>query len=150
MAISTEESPARRPRRTTSIGQAIQEVTDRAQLLVREEIELAKAEVTDEDRQLVKGAVVGVAAGIFIVVALLFVLHGFAWLCVRPLSRPATTSSGASSSSPASCSCSARSLASSPRARSKGRPADADDGDRRGASSIQRDRAVRAPGADDP
>jgi uncharacterized membrane protein YqjE len=67
---------------TTSqnIAQAIQEVSDRATLLVREEIELAKAEVTEKVTKLIKGAVVGIAAGIFVVFALIYLLHGFAWL----------------------------------------------------------------------
>ena len=65
---------------TQSIAQAIQEVSERAQLLVREEIELAKTEVTEKVSKLIKGAVVGMAAGIFVVCGLLFVLHGLAWL----------------------------------------------------------------------
>jgi uncharacterized membrane protein YqjE len=63
-----------------NIAAAISEVSDRATLLVREEIELAKAEVTEKAAKLVKGAVVGVAAGIFFVLALVFALVGCAWL----------------------------------------------------------------------
>jgi hypothetical protein len=59
---------------------AINEVSDKAQLLVREEIELAKAEVTDKLTKLAKGAAVGLAAGIFVIIGLLFLLHGLAWL----------------------------------------------------------------------
>jgi uncharacterized membrane protein YqjE len=47
---------------------------------VREEIELAKAEVTEKAMKLVRGAVVGAAAGIFFVMALVFLLVGCAWL----------------------------------------------------------------------
>jgi uncharacterized membrane protein YqjE len=65
---------------TQNIAQAIQEVSDRASLLVREEIELAKAEVTERVTKLVKGAVVGIAAGLFAVFGLVFLLHGLAWL----------------------------------------------------------------------
>jgi uncharacterized membrane protein YqjE len=65
---------------TQNIAQAIQEVSERAQLLVREEIELAKAEVTEKVTKLVKGAVVGIAAGIFAVFGLIYLLHGVAWL----------------------------------------------------------------------
>jgi uncharacterized membrane protein YqjE len=65
---------------TQNIAEAIQEVSERAQLLVREEIELAKVEVTEKITKLVKGAVVGIAAGIFAVFGLVFVLHGLAWL----------------------------------------------------------------------
>lgn len=62
-----------------SIAKAIAEVSERAQLLVREEIELAKAEVSTKLTKLVKGAVVGMAAGIFVVTGLLFLLHAAAW-----------------------------------------------------------------------
>jgi uncharacterized membrane protein YqjE len=65
---------------TQNIAAAIQEVSDRATLLVREEIELAKAEVTEKVTKLIKGAIVGIAAGIFVVFALIYLLHGFAWL----------------------------------------------------------------------
>ena len=47
---------------------------------MREEIELAKAEVTEKVTKLVRGAVVGIAAGIFVVFGLIYLLHGFAWL----------------------------------------------------------------------
>jgi uncharacterized membrane protein YqjE len=63
-----------------NIAEAIQEVSERASLLVREEIELAKVEVTEKVTKLVKGAVVGIAAGIFAVFGLVFLLHGLAWL----------------------------------------------------------------------
>jgi hypothetical protein len=62
------------------IAAAITEVSERATLLVREEIELAKAEVAEKATRLAKGAVVGVAAGIFFITALFFVLVGCAWL----------------------------------------------------------------------
>jgi hypothetical protein len=91
MAISTEEMRARQEAAqgtNTNIAQAIQEVSERAQILVREEIELAKAEVTAKVSQLVRGAVVGAAAGIFVVVGLLFLLHGFAWLAYYALPVP--------------------------------------------------------------
>jgi hypothetical protein len=57
----------------------VQEISFRAQQLVREEIELAKAEVTVKAKKLAKGAAVGAAGGIFAVVALLFLLHGLAF-----------------------------------------------------------------------
>jgi Putative Actinobacterial Holin-X, holin superfamily III len=91
MAISTEEMRARQEAAAggnPSVAQAIQEVSERAQILVREEIELAKAEVTAKVTQLAKGAAVGAAAGIFIIVALLFLLHGFAWLAYYVLPVP--------------------------------------------------------------
>ena len=63
-----------------NIASAIAEVSERATLLVREEIELAKAEVSEKATKLVKGAVVGIAAGVFFLTALIFVLVGCAWL----------------------------------------------------------------------
>jgi uncharacterized membrane protein YqjE len=65
---------------TQNIAQAIQEISERVSVLVHEEIELAKAEMTEKVTRLVKGAVIGIAAGIFIVFALIYLLHGFAWL----------------------------------------------------------------------
>jgi uncharacterized membrane protein YqjE len=65
---------------TSELGQAIQEVSERASLLVREEIELAKAEMTEKVTKLIKGAVVGIVAGVFAVFALVYLLHSFAWL----------------------------------------------------------------------
>jgi uncharacterized membrane protein YqjE len=58
----------------------LQDVVHTTQTLVREEIELAKAEVSQKAAKLIKGAVVGIAAGIFVVFGLLFMLHGLAWL----------------------------------------------------------------------
>ena len=63
-----------------NIAAAIAEVSERASVLVREEIELAKAEVSEKATKLVKGAVVGIAAGIFFAMALIFALVGCAWL----------------------------------------------------------------------
>jgi uncharacterized membrane protein YqjE len=63
-----------------NIAAAITEVSERAQVLVREEIELAKAEVTEKATRLIKGAVVGLAAGVFILMAVIFALVGCAWL----------------------------------------------------------------------
>ena len=64
---------------TSELAQAIQEATDKASLLVREEIELAKAEMTEKVTKLLKGAVVGLVAGIFAVFGLIYLLHAAAW-----------------------------------------------------------------------
>ena len=71
-----------------SIPAAVQEISDRATTLIREEIELAKAEVQQKISRLVKGVIIGAAAGIFIGTALLFVLHGAAWLAWFELFGP--------------------------------------------------------------
>jgi uncharacterized membrane protein YqjE len=62
------------------VGQAVQDISERVSLLVREEIELAKAEVTEKVTKLLKAIVVGAAAGIFAIFGLMFFLHGLAWL----------------------------------------------------------------------
>jgi uncharacterized membrane protein YqjE len=64
---------------TSELGRAVQDVTEKAQLLVREEIELAKAEVSEKVNKLVKGAIVGAVAAVFLIGALLFALHAAAW-----------------------------------------------------------------------
>jgi uncharacterized membrane protein YqjE len=74
-----------------NIAQAIQEVSERAQLLVREEIELAKTEVTEKVTKLVKGAVVGMAAGVFVLFGLVLLLEGLAWLAYWAIPFPTGT-----------------------------------------------------------
>ena len=73
---------------TQNIAQAIQEVSERASVLVREEIELAKVEVTEKVSKLVKGAVVGIAAGVFVLFGLFLLLDGFAWLAYWAIPFP--------------------------------------------------------------
>lgn len=63
-----------------AIAEAVNEISERASLLVREEIELAKAEVTEKVSRLVKGAVVGGAAAVFAIFGLVVLIEGFAWL----------------------------------------------------------------------
>ena len=65
---------------TQNVAQTVQDISERMSALVREEIELAKAEVTEKVTKLLKGIVVGVAAGVFVITGLLFFLHGLAWL----------------------------------------------------------------------
>lgn len=66
--------------RTQNIATAITEVSERASVLVREEIELAKAEIAQKTMRIAKGAIVGAAAGVFVFTALFFILIGCAWL----------------------------------------------------------------------
>jgi uncharacterized membrane protein YqjE len=63
-----------------SVGELVFEVSDRASVLIREEIELAKTEVTEKVNRLLRGSVAGLAAGIFVVLALFLLMHGVAWL----------------------------------------------------------------------
>jgi uncharacterized membrane protein YqjE len=64
---------------TSDLAKAIQEVSERASLLIHEEVELAKAEMTEKVTKLIRGAVVGIVAGIFAVFGLIYLLHALAW-----------------------------------------------------------------------
>jgi len=63
----------------SEMARAVQDVTERAQLIFREEIELAKAEMTEKITKLIKGAVFGIVAGVFAVFALIYLLHSLSW-----------------------------------------------------------------------
>jgi uncharacterized small protein (DUF1192 family) len=61
--------------RPQQIGHTVAEISEKASLLVREEIALAKAEVTQKATRLGKGAAVAAAAGVFALFGLIFLLH---------------------------------------------------------------------------
>jgi hypothetical protein len=65
--------------RQPTLAEAVTQVSERVSLLVREEIELAKAEMAVKTRKLAVGAVVGVVAGVFFLTGLFFVLESAAW-----------------------------------------------------------------------
>jgi hypothetical protein len=67
------------PDKQSELADALQDVTQRAQLIVREEIELAKTEVQTKVTKLAKGAAVGAAAGVFVLAGLIYFLHFAAW-----------------------------------------------------------------------
>lgn len=71
-----------------NIATAITDVSERMVVLVHEEVELAKAEVSEKVAKLARGAVVAVAAGIFVITALFLVLTGCAWLLYYVLPVP--------------------------------------------------------------
>jgi hypothetical protein len=68
------------PPEERSLADLVVDVSEHASTLVREEIELAKAEVSAKVSKLAKGSVVGIAAGTFAFLALILILHGIAWL----------------------------------------------------------------------
>jgi uncharacterized membrane protein YqjE len=70
----TQESDER------SVTELVFDVSERASSLVREEIELAKAEVAEKVGKILRGSVVGVAAGTFAFLALILIMQGVAWL----------------------------------------------------------------------
>lgn len=70
------------------LGEIVNEVTTKAQLLVREEIELAKAEVTQKVSKLAKGAGFFAGAGVLAVFGLIYFFHFLAqgladWLSLK-------------------------------------------------------------------
>ena len=69
-----------RPVEDMTVGELVFEVSDQASTLIREEIELAKTEVTEKFNSLLRGSVAGLVAGVFAVLALALAMHGFAWL----------------------------------------------------------------------
>lgn len=62
------------------VGELFIDVTERVGILVREEIALAKAELTEKVTNIGKGAIVGIAAGVFVLMALAMIMHAIAWL----------------------------------------------------------------------
>jgi uncharacterized membrane protein YqjE len=74
------ERPGSAQRDPRSVAEMAMDVSERVSYLVREEIELAKAEVTEKATKLIKGSVVGIAAGVFVLLGLAMLMHAFAWL----------------------------------------------------------------------
>jgi uncharacterized membrane protein YqjE len=75
----TNATPPRDPA-DKSVGELVFDVSERTSTLVREEIELAKTEISEKVGQLVRGSVVGIVAGVFLFFALILVMEGVAWL----------------------------------------------------------------------
>ncbi len=63
-----------------SVGELVLEVSEQTSALVREEIELAKAEVREKVQKLIRGSVVGIAAGVFVLAGLSMLLFAIGWL----------------------------------------------------------------------
>ena len=63
-----------------SVGELVSDVSERVSTLVREEIELAKTEVSEKVSKLLRGSVVGIVAGTFAFLGLILLMHAFAWL----------------------------------------------------------------------
>jgi H+/Cl- antiporter ClcA len=74
------DGQGRKPSADKNLGEIVTEVSEKASLLVRQEIELAKAEVTDKVTKLGKGAAVGAAAGVFLIFGITMFFHFSAWI----------------------------------------------------------------------
>ena len=72
--------PPVEPKEERKLGELVFDVTEGVSGLVREEIQLAKAEVSEKAGKIARGAVVGIAAGVFAFLALILVMEGIAWL----------------------------------------------------------------------
>jgi len=72
--------PPQPPRDDKSVADLVFDVTQGTSSLIREEFELAKAEVSEKVGKLLRGSVVGIAAGTFAFLALILVMEGIAWL----------------------------------------------------------------------
>jgi uncharacterized membrane protein YqjE len=81
-AAATTPTPAdgTKPPEDMTVGELVFEVSDRASVLIREEIELAKTEVTEKVNRLLRGSVAGLVAGVFVLCALILGMFGVAWL----------------------------------------------------------------------
>lgn len=79
MADQTETPEQVGPEEDRTVGELVLDVSERVTILVREEIELAKTEVAEKASQLVRGSVVGIAAGVFVLAAVAVLMHAGAW-----------------------------------------------------------------------
>jgi uncharacterized membrane protein YqjE len=75
------------PNADKDLGEIVSEVSEKASLLVRQEIELAKAEVTSKVSKLTRGAAVGAAAGVFLIFGITTFFHGLAWFLTDLLNQ---------------------------------------------------------------
>jgi uncharacterized membrane protein YqjE len=78
--MSPDGTSPQPPPEERSVGELVFDVSERVGTLVREEIALAKAEVSEKVAKLVRGSVVGIAAGVFVVLGLVMLMHALAWL----------------------------------------------------------------------
>jgi uncharacterized membrane protein YqjE len=78
--MATPPSTEPKPTDDKSVGELVIDISEKTSTLVREEIELAKAEVSEKVSKLVKGGVVGIAAGVFLLLFLAMLMHAIAWL----------------------------------------------------------------------
>lgn len=74
MTTSTNGSSADK-----SLGEVVNDVSTKASLLIREEIQLAKTEVAEKAKSLGKGVAVAIIAGVMAVFALIYFFEALAW-----------------------------------------------------------------------
>ena len=74
--------PPQPPPDDRSVTELVFDVSERVSSLVREEIALAKAEISEKVSSLARGGAVGAAAGVFAFLGLILFMHAVAWLLV--------------------------------------------------------------------
>ena len=67
------------PPQVSDLGRAVDDVREKVQILIQEEIALAKSELSAKFRRLAVGAVFGIVAGAFGLFALIYVVEALAW-----------------------------------------------------------------------
>lgn len=80
MAADPTQTPPPPDSDQRSVAELVFDVSERASTLVREEIELAKAEIGEKVGKILRGSAVGLAAGTFAFLALILIMEGVAWL----------------------------------------------------------------------
>ena len=71
--------PPSAPEDDRGVAELLIDVSEKTSSLVREEIELAKAEISEKLSKLAKGGAVGAAAGTFAFLGLILLMHAIAW-----------------------------------------------------------------------
>jgi uncharacterized membrane protein YqjE len=71
--LSTEPPPV------SDLGRAVDDVREKLQTLIEEEIALAKTELSEKLIKIAKGAAFGIIAGAFALFAMIFVVEALAW-----------------------------------------------------------------------
>jgi len=71
-----------------SFGDLVARVSENVSLLVREEIELAKAEMEQKAKRIARGAAAAAVSGFFVLLGLIFLLESAAWGLADVLNEP--------------------------------------------------------------
>jgi uncharacterized membrane protein YqjE len=79
--MSPDGAPTGPPTETDDrpIGELVFDVSEQISNLIRDEVELAKAEISEKIAKILRGSAVGIAAGVFVLLGLVMLMHAFAW-----------------------------------------------------------------------
>jgi uncharacterized membrane protein YqjE len=79
MPDTPDATPPPGPHDDRSAVELVLDISEKTSFLIREEIELAKAEVSEKVAKILRGSVAGAAAAVFVLMALAMLMHGIAW-----------------------------------------------------------------------